>query len=276
MVGHLFGYEAALAIDAQALPLRAARAVVEAALERGGAAGGQGPAADRYGDQLLAGLQPALAGASAAFFEGLRGRGLQRPSRGAARRCACRRSCATPPAPCRVEGYELEYGKVGTPGALVDDLVDALTTAIDQLTRPIDAIKHQAKTVTVGISRSEEALFGVRPGPARCSRPARRGTTSSYRALRTLAELDPAVADGGRLHPLPHRGRDRRPGRHHPRRRPGRHRRRAPVADRSQPAAAGHQAPGGRGAGGHRGPGPQRRPHGDPRARDQGRRGHRA
>ncbi len=32
MVGHLFGYEAALAIDAQALPLRAARAAVEAAV----------------------------------------------------------------------------------------------------------------------------------------------------------------------------------------------------------------------------------------------------
>ena len=32
MVGHLFGYEAALSIDAQARPLRAARAAIEAAV----------------------------------------------------------------------------------------------------------------------------------------------------------------------------------------------------------------------------------------------------
>ncbi len=49
-----------------------------------------------------------------------------------------------------IEGYELEYGKVGTPSALVEDLLEALTAAIDELTRPVDAIKHQAKTVTVG------------------------------------------------------------------------------------------------------------------------------
>ncbi|MFM8853775.1 MAG: glucosamine-6-phosphate synthase, partial [Acidimicrobiaceae bacterium] len=35
MVGHLFGYEAALAIDALARPLREAREVVEHAVERG-------------------------------------------------------------------------------------------------------------------------------------------------------------------------------------------------------------------------------------------------
>src|SRR6202043_3493908 len=35
MVGHLFGYEAALSIDAQARPLRAARAVIERILSGG-------------------------------------------------------------------------------------------------------------------------------------------------------------------------------------------------------------------------------------------------
>ena len=38
----------------------------------------------------------------------------------------------------------------------------ALTKAIDELTRPVDAIKHQAKTVTVGISRCDETLLRVR------------------------------------------------------------------------------------------------------------------
>jgi glucosamine--fructose-6-phosphate aminotransferase (isomerizing) len=42
------------------------------------------------------------------------------------------------------------------------DLLDeALRTAIDDLTRPIDAIRHQAKTVTVGTSRKEKELKGI-------------------------------------------------------------------------------------------------------------------
>ena len=42
------------------------------------------------------------------------------------------------------------------------DLLDVTVgRAIDELTRPIDAIRHQAKTVTVGTSRKEKALTGV-------------------------------------------------------------------------------------------------------------------
>jgi glucosamine--fructose-6-phosphate aminotransferase (isomerizing) len=42
------------------------------------------------------------------------------------------------------------------------DLLDmTLGAAIDELTRPIDAIRHQAKTVTVGTSRKEKELEGI-------------------------------------------------------------------------------------------------------------------
>jgi glucosamine--fructose-6-phosphate aminotransferase (isomerizing) len=75
---------------------------------------------------------------------------------------------------------------------LLDDLLAALTRGIDELTRPIDAIKHQAKTVTVGISRSEEGLLDralvravVDAGAAREQLP--------YETLKVLAALDPAV-----------------------------------------------------------------------------------
>src|SRR5262249_27048632 len=68
-----------------------------------------------------------------------------------------------------------------------------LTKAIEELTRPIDAIKHQAKTVTVGISRSDETLLHVplvkdvlAAGAPRDSLP--------YPALRTPVALDPPVA----------------------------------------------------------------------------------
>jgi glucosamine--fructose-6-phosphate aminotransferase (isomerizing) len=93
-----------------------------------------------------------------------------------------------------IEGYELEYGKVGTPAALVEDLVDALTHGIEELTRPVDAIKHQAKTVTVGISRSEEELLGARLVRELLGAGAVQDQLS-YRALRTLAALDPAVEE---------------------------------------------------------------------------------
>ncbi|MBN1827633.1 MAG: SIS domain-containing protein [Deltaproteobacteria bacterium] len=42
------------------------------------------------------------------------------------------------------------------------DMLDLiLGKAVDELTRPVDAIRHQAKTVTVGTSRKEEQLEGI-------------------------------------------------------------------------------------------------------------------
>ncbi len=50
----------------------------------------------------------------------------------------------------------------GQPGVSPLDLLDVtLGRAIDQLGRPVDAIRHQAKTVTVGTSRKAPALKGV-------------------------------------------------------------------------------------------------------------------
>jgi glucosamine--fructose-6-phosphate aminotransferase (isomerizing) len=77
---------------------------------------------------------------------------------------------------------------------VVDDLTAALTQGIEELTRPVDAIKHQAKTVTVGISRSDETLLQ----PALVQAVLAAGSARdrlSYKTLRTLADLDPAVAE---------------------------------------------------------------------------------
>jgi len=43
----------------------------------------------------------------------------------------------------------------------IDFLDVSLGCAIDELSRPVDAIRHQAKTVTVGTSRKERPLSGV-------------------------------------------------------------------------------------------------------------------
>jgi glutamine---fructose-6-phosphate transaminase (isomerizing) len=183
MVGHLFGYEAALAIDAHARPLRAALSAIE------GLADGAWPSTDA----MLRALAPSLETSAAQFFTGLRTGAYNGHLEAAtAVRVASLLRYATGVLP--VEGYELEYQRVGTPEAIVEELAEALTTAIGELTRPVDAIKHQAKTVTVGISRSEDELLGV---PLVASALAAGASVEhlSYRGLRTLARLAPAVVE---------------------------------------------------------------------------------
>jgi glucosamine--fructose-6-phosphate aminotransferase (isomerizing) len=180
MAGHVFGYEAALAIDALADPLREARSVVEASTIDGrdpdrlfpALARRLVPIANGYGEGLRAGtydghLEPSTAVQIASLFRYVSGR--------------------TP-----LDSYQIEFGKVGTPGEVLRDFLGALTIGIDKLTRPIDAIRHQAKTVTVGISRAEETLLQsslvrevLAAGVAR--------DRLTYGTLRALAALDPAV-----------------------------------------------------------------------------------
>jgi glucosamine--fructose-6-phosphate aminotransferase (isomerizing) len=182
MVGHLFGYEAALSIDAQARPLRAARAAIEAILRAG-----------TDDDDLLDRLRPHLQQATQPFLQGLR-EGSYNGNLEAATAVRLVSLLRYATGVLALEGYELESGKIGVPSALVADLLDALNAGIDELTRPVDAIKHQAKTVTVGISRSEDALFGVPLVKATLS-PGAAPDTLGYRALRTLGSLDEAVAE---------------------------------------------------------------------------------
>ena len=207
MAGHLFGYEAALAIDAQARSLREIRAAVEDVV-----GDGDGPP-----EHLLIRLAPRMAAGARTFPEGLRAGAYNGAlEAGTAVELASVLRYATRALP--LELYELDHGRVGTPGVVVEDLAAALTRAIDELTRPVDAIRHQAKTVTVGISRSEEELFraplvaavlACRCAPGAAHLP---GAPHPRRAR-------PGGGGGHRVHPLPHR---RRPDR---RRRQGRRRR---------------------------------------------------
>jgi glucosamine--fructose-6-phosphate aminotransferase (isomerizing) len=223
MVGHLFGYEAALAIDALARPLRAARGAIEAAItetrghagvtesgagESGGHTGagdsGVNAGAGESGmharaaesgvfdsDAVLDHLQPRLEPAAAQFFGHLRSSDYNgHLEASTAVRVASQLRFALRTLP--LEAYEIEYGRHGSPSVVIEDLTSALTRAIEELTRPVDAIKHQAKTVTVGISRSDETLLQVglvkevlATGVAR--------DRLSYDSLKTLAALDPII-----------------------------------------------------------------------------------
>ena len=187
MVGHLFGYEAARAIDAQARPLRKAHAAIEQeAQRRQSTAVEPGEAAD---GTLLEDLRVA----ASAFSDELRsGRLNGNLEASTAVRLSMHFRFALGDVP--LESYQLEFGRVGTPALVLDDLAASLTVAIEELTRPIDAIKHQAKTVTVGISRTDETLFEARLARVVLDAGTPRDSLS-YRTLRVLVALDPAVAE---------------------------------------------------------------------------------
>jgi glucosamine--fructose-6-phosphate aminotransferase (isomerizing) len=182
MVGHLFGYEAALAIDASAHPLREARETIERLVGE-----------QLSGDDVVARLRTELRHPVERFQDGLRS-GLydgHLEASTAARLVGLLRDVLSERP---VEQYAQQSGKVGTPAALIDELVGALTRAIEELTRPVDTIKHQAKTVTVGISRSDESVIDRALVQAALEAGAGRDVLS-YRTLKVLADLDPAVAE---------------------------------------------------------------------------------
>ena len=183
MVGHLFGYEAALAIDAGARPLREARAAIEAAAAR----------SDTTAEEVLSLALPTLERSAAAFSARLRRGdydGHLEASTAVRTTALMRYAVGLVP----LDGYELELGRVGTPETVVDDLAAALSVGIDELTRPIDAIRHMAKTVTVGISRSDQTLLEAPLIRAVLAAGAPRDRLS-YSTLRALADLSPAVTE---------------------------------------------------------------------------------
>jgi glucosamine--fructose-6-phosphate aminotransferase (isomerizing) len=178
MAGHLFGYEAALVIDTSAHPLREARAALLVAATAG---------------DVLEALASSLGTPARAFLNALRAGGYDgNLDASTAVRIASLLRYALGIVP--LDLYEIDHGKVGTPAALVDDLTVALTAGIDELTRTIDTIKHQAKTVTVGISRADEELLQVPLVRTVIGTGASRDALS-YRSLRTLVALDPGVVE---------------------------------------------------------------------------------
>jgi len=135
MVGHLFGYHAAAALDRHAERLRRLRReVLTSMVPEPGALPAEVTADAVEIDTLLeaggldAGLSPGVSVRLSSALGALMGR-------------------------IEPDAYARHHG--GLPGGAVSSLSEAIT----ELSRPIDAIKHQAKTVTVGISRAEAPLL---------------------------------------------------------------------------------------------------------------------
>jgi glucosamine--fructose-6-phosphate aminotransferase (isomerizing) len=182
MAGHLFGYRAALAIDMLALPLRRARGAIEEIASK-----------RELRAEPLHYLQPRLLPHWIDFRKDLmlgRYDGALEARTSASLTSLFNYALALMP----LDSFAVEFGHPGSPGVVVDALTEELTAAIDQLTRPVDAIKHQAKTVTVGISRSDETLLTVPLVRATIAAGAVRDHIV-YRDLRALAGLDAATVE---------------------------------------------------------------------------------
>ena len=60
-----------------------------------------------------------------------------------------------------VSDFEIDFGRKGTARNMLDTFFSIMARGINAMSRPVDAIKHQAKTVTVGTSRISEKLEGL-------------------------------------------------------------------------------------------------------------------
>ena len=60
-----------------------------------------------------------------------------------------------------VSDFEIDFGLKGTARNMLDTFFAVMARGINAMSRPVDAIKHQAKTVTVGTSRISEKLEGL-------------------------------------------------------------------------------------------------------------------
>jgi glucosamine--fructose-6-phosphate aminotransferase (isomerizing) len=152
MVGHLFGYHAAASFDRHAGQLRAIRTGILQALEAAGPSGAlaQGelqPSDLALGDDTLSRMRDFLGLLSSGTLDGC-----------LAAAVGLRLGFLFQTVLGRIPAAS--HGLFGSQegGGFLGALMQSLTKAINELSRPIDAIKHQAKTVTVGISRAEEEL----------------------------------------------------------------------------------------------------------------------
>ncbi|MEJ2168627.1 MAG: SIS domain-containing protein [Desulfobacterales bacterium] len=60
-----------------------------------------------------------------------------------------------------IADFDLDFNQKGTAVNMLTALFNCLAEAISIMARPVDAIKHQAKTVTVGTSRISERVEGI-------------------------------------------------------------------------------------------------------------------
>lgn len=177
LVGHLWGYYCARAIDRGAAHLRGARATAVQEL------------ASKDVNLLMAVQEVAKMGRS---FQDDLARGSYNSSLSVETASQLTSLFQYLAGGQSLRQFSQDFQAEGTPGNLFETLVTALSRGIHELSRPIDAIKHQAKTVTVGISRLEEAIEGTIFDSLRSLGVSMESLP--YRDLALLRAISPAVS----------------------------------------------------------------------------------
>jgi glucosamine--fructose-6-phosphate aminotransferase (isomerizing) len=154
LAGHIFGYHAALAINDGSAFLFQAREEIRALVEDYAQKG-----VDVYELLLESGLRERLALFHSQFLEQRRkGRFPSALSGNLMSDLTLLAKYLAGRLP--VADFKLDFGVKGTPANMLNTFFSVLSAGVLDMARPVDAIKHQAKTVTVGTSRIAEKVEG--------------------------------------------------------------------------------------------------------------------
>jgi glucosamine--fructose-6-phosphate aminotransferase (isomerizing) len=155
LVGHLWGYYAALAINEGSRFLFDFQETIQQTLEDSAQQG-----LDIY--ELI--LEKSFRQKFAAFYQSFRQRKLDRrlpAALGLETASDLTLLFKYLAGKLPVSDFEIDFGHRGTARNMLDTFFAVMARGINAMSRPIDAIKHQAKTVTVGTSRIRERLEGL-------------------------------------------------------------------------------------------------------------------
>ncbi len=153
LVGHIWGYYAALAINEGSRFLHAFREEIKQTIETHTAQG-----MDVY--ELV--LEKTFREKIAAFYQNFRDKKRQQDFPvGIAMASDLALLLKYLSGKLPMPDFELDFGIKGTALNMINTFFMIISESINSMSRPIDAIKHQAKTVTVGTSRISEKIKGL-------------------------------------------------------------------------------------------------------------------
>ena len=154
LAGHIWGYYAACSLDAQSRSFKTFRTRISEVMHEH-----EKKALSLYESLVDGELRRSVADFSSIFNAWKRSGALATMNVETATDIAMLLKYAVGKLP--IEDFWDEYGDIRVSSSPLDMLDVSLSRAIEELSRPVDAIRHQAKTVTVGTSRKTEALGGL-------------------------------------------------------------------------------------------------------------------
>ena len=155
LVGHIWGYYAALAINEGSRFMYEARSQIQEVLDDYGETG-----RDAYEVLLGNRFRETIAAFDNRFSKRRRENGLP-SAMGLDTTANITLLLKYLSGRLPVSDFEIDFGIKGTPSNMLATFFDNMGLAINTMARPVDAIKHQAKTVTVGTSRIKETFEGL-------------------------------------------------------------------------------------------------------------------